>query len=161
MEHNHTHTNVENDVRYFAESAYITNDVVEALYALCETPEDKQKLVRLGFVKNDFEERAGSLTFSERKINFSSIEKSLDFSEEDLSTQLTTQIEEKKQEYLKEVEKTITAKDWIGLAVLLPTFGGRLSKSYADTMGNLFEVGKKTASNELQVASPATDRDIP
>lgn len=78
-----------------------------------------------------------------------------------MTDQLTTQISEKKQEYLTEVEKTLTAKDWIGLAILLPAFNGRLSKSYADTMSNLFEVGKKTASNELQVASPATDRDIP
>lgn len=56
MEHNHK--NITNDVAYFAESAYITNEVVEALLALCETPEDQQKLARMGFVKNAFESRA-------------------------------------------------------------------------------------------------------
>lgn len=157
MEHNHTH----NEVAYFAESALITNDVIEGILALCETPEDQQKLARMGFVKNAFESKAGSLTFSERKINLTSIEKSLAFAEDELTGQLTTQIEAQKQEYLTRMKSTIEAKDWIGLALLVPTFGGKLSKSYADTMSNLFEVGKKTASNELQVASPGTDRDIP
>lgn len=48
MEHNHTpNTNHANEVAYFAESQYITNEIVDILYSLCETPEDKAKLVRL------------------------------------------------------------------------------------------------------------------
>lgn len=149
------------EVAYFSESAYITNDVVEALYELAETPEDKEKLSRLGFVKNAFEATAGTLSFAERKVNFTSIEKSLSFYEDDLSGSLSDEINTEKERYLGEVEAKITAKDWLGLALIAPAFSGRLSKLYADTMKNLFEVGKKTASDEIKTVSPPTDRDLP
>lgn len=149
------------EVAYFSESALITNEVIEALYELAESPEDVAKLQRLGFVKNMYEEKAGVLTFAERKVNFTSIEKTLSFYEESLSSDLSNEINSEKDRYLGELEKKVEAKDWIGIALLAPAFGGRLSKIYADAMKQSFEVGKKTASDEMKQIAPTTERDIP
>jgi hypothetical protein len=56
----------------------ITNDIIDELYKLAESPEDIEKMKALGFVKNAFEERAGVLTFAERKANLASIERGFD-----------------------------------------------------------------------------------
>ncbi len=64
MTHKHTHgTPSPNVVAYFAESAYITNDVVDALVAMCASDADKERLSSLGFVRNPYEDTAGVLSF--------------------------------------------------------------------------------------------------
>lgn len=152
------HTNGEK--MYFAESALITNDVVEALYNLCEGPEDKAKLAKLGFVKNSFEETAGVLSFAERKVNFSSMERSLNFYEDQLSGSLSDEINKEKEAYISEMTVAVEEKNWSILALLAPAFAGRLSKLYAENMKSVFEIGKKTASDEIKQIAPPTEGDI-
>jgi hypothetical protein len=54
---------------YFAESKSITNAVIEELYSRAFSQEDRDILISLGFIRNQYEEVAGFLTFAERKIN--------------------------------------------------------------------------------------------
>lgn len=85
----------------------------------------------------------------------------MNFYEDDLSSSLSDAINTEKESFLSDIQAKITAKDWIGLALVAPAFGGALSKLYADTMKNVFEIGKKTASDEMKLVSPPTERDVP
>jgi hypothetical protein len=125
---------------YFSESAMITNDIVDVLYGLCATPEDKAKLSKMGFVKNSYENQAGALSFAERKVNFTSIEKSMNFYEEDVVIKLSGEINKMKEDYLDKVENTIKAKDWESLATIKPKSDGDISKIYSENMKAVFEV---------------------
>lgn len=149
-----------NVAAYFAESAYITNDVVDALLELCETEEDKRKLKALGFSRNPYEDTAGVLSFAERKVNLSSIERTFNSFEDSFLVQVKETAERKKKEYLAKVRKIIEDKDFEALATLRPDMGGEIAKQYADAMKQLFETGKKTASDEMGVVSPETDKDV-
>lgn len=150
----------ENVAAYFAESAYITNDVIDALLELCETEEDKRKLKALGFSRNAYEEIAGVLSFAERKVNLSSIERTFNSVEDSFLVQVKKTAAEKKAAYIEELKAAVEAKDFEKLALLRPDMGGEVAKQYADTMKQLFETGKKTASDEMGVVSPETDKDV-
>ena len=157
--HSHGET-TPNVAAYFAESAYITNDVVEGLLALAATDEDKQKLKALGFTKNPYEETAGVLSFAERKVNLSSIERTFAAVEDDFLNQVRKTADAEKKKYLAKIEAIIASKDFAKLATVAPEFGGEIAKQYADTMKQLFETGKKTASDEMAVVSPETSKDV-
>jgi SPP1 gp7 family putative phage head morphogenesis protein len=157
----HSHGPIpENVAAYFAESAYITNDVVDALLELCETEEDKRKLKALGFSRNPYEDTAGVLSFAERKVNLSSIERTFSSVEDSFLDQVRKTAEAEKKKYLAKVEAIIAKKDFEKLATVSPDFSGEIAKQYADTMKQLFETGKKTASDEMAVVSPETDKDV-
>ena len=51
-------------------------------------------------------------------------------------------------------------RDFDKLATIAPQLDGAVAKKYADNMKQLFETGKKTASDEMQVVAPDTDKDI-
>lgn len=149
-----------NSAEYFAESAYITNDVVDALIALCETDDDKQKLKELGFVKNAYEDKAGNLSFAERKVNLVSIEKTFSTLEESFLADVEWIMGRKQKEYVEKLKKAVEERDFATLATLKPELDGEIAKKYADNMKQLFETGKKTASDEMQVVAPDTDKDV-
>lgn len=65
-----------------------------------------------------------------------------------------------KKEFMAAMKKAVKEKDYEGLAKLKFGKNGELSKPYALMMKNFFEIGKKTASDEMQVKVPATDKDI-
>lgn len=97
---------------------------------------------------------------AERKVNLLSIERSFSTMEGAFISDVQALTEAKKKAYLKEMEKAIQDKDYAKLATLRPTADGEISKKYADTMKTMFETGKKTASDEMQVIAPNTDKDV-
>lgn len=149
-----------NSQAYFSESAYIDNELIDELLAICETDEDRQALKRMGFVKNPYESAVGVLTMAERKVNLLSIERSFSSMEGSFLSEVQTLTNEKKKAYLKDLEKIIQDKDYTALASIKPTMDGDISKKYADAMKQMFETGKKTASDEMQVIAPTTDKDV-
>ena len=68
--------------------------------------------------------------------------------------------EKAKTEFLLELRKAIDEKDFARLEKIRFGKNGELSKAYAAMMKNFFEIGKKTASDEMQVQVPTTDKDI-
>lgn len=66
----------------------------------------------------------------------------------------------KKEEYVAKLKKAIEERDFAALATLKPELDGEIAKKYADNMKQLFETGKKTASDEMQVVAPDTDKDV-
>ncbi len=155
-----SHELSENVSLYFAESAYITNDVIDALYAMCESDEDRQKVKAFWFIRNPYEDTAGLLTFAERKINLVNIERTFNQTEESFLAEVKKVTNQKKDEYMKKIEKSIMDKDFESLASLKPNIWWDIAKIYADNMKTVFEVGKKTASDELGVTSPETSKDV-
>jgi len=155
-----SHELSENVSLYFAESAYITNDVIDALYAMCESDEDRQKVKAFWFIRNPYEDTAGLLTFAERKINLVNIERTFNQTEESFLAEVKKVTNQKKDEYMKKIEKSIMDKDFESLASLKPNIWWDIAKIYADNMKTVFEVGKKTASDELGVTSPETNKDV-
>lgn len=149
-----------NVAAYFAESAYITNEIVDELVSLCETDEDKAKLKALGFVRNPYEDAAGVLSFAERKVNLSSIERTFNSFEESFLVQVKDTAQKKNAEYIAKVKAAVESSDFETLATLRPDLQGELAKQYSDAMKQLFETGKKTASDEMGVVSPETDKDV-
>ena len=145
---------------YFAESALITNALIDDLYALCETDADRAKAKALGFVKNAYEDKSGALTFAERKVNLASVERTFASMDETFLAQVRALVGEKRKAYLAKVEEAVKAKDYAALAKLAPALEGEVAKKYADAMKTLFETGKKTASDEMGVISPETDKDV-
>mgnify|MGYP002141662617 CR=1 FL=1 len=146
--------------QYFAESAYITNDVIDALYAMCASDEDRQKLKTFWFIRNPYEETAGLLTFAERKINLVNIERTFNQMDESFLAEVKKVTNQKKEEYLKMMERSIIDKDFEAIGSIRPDMGGDVAKLYAENMKTIFEVGKKTASDELGVTSPETSKDV-
>ena len=145
---------------YFAESSYIDNELIDQLLALCESEADKQALKRMGFVKNPYEQAAGVLTMAERKVNLLSIERSFSIMEEGFLNEVKDLTEKQKQAYLKTLRKAIEEKDYATLAKMRPPQNWGVAKKYADAMKQMFETGKKTASDEMQVIAPNTDKDV-
>lgn len=145
---------------YFKESYAVDNEVIEKLWNLAETEEEKAELKKLGFIRNSYESKAGRLTFAERKVNLESIEKSFDTLEKRFIKEIDDINLKAKKEFLAAMKVALKEKDYKGLAKLKYGTNGKLSKPYAAMMKNFFEIGKKTASDEMQVKVPVTDKDI-
>lgn len=138
----------------------ITNDLIDYLYSVAETEEDIVKMKEFGFVKNAFEERAGVLTFAERKSNLASIERGFDAYQASLLATITILVGNAKTAFLKKVEEYIKAGKIEALKDVAFELNGEVAAKYAETMKNMFELGKKTASEEMGVPIPATDKEI-
>lgn len=143
---------------YFAESAMITNEVVEKLYEAAASPEDRQKLKALGFIQNPYKD--GQLTFAERKVNLQSIARSFDAFEERFTNEVTAITNKEKKRVLAEIKASLEANDHAALQKIRADFKGDLAKQYANVSKDIFETGKRTASDEMRVKVPATDKDV-
>lgn len=148
------------DARYFRESFQITNAVIDELYARALTPDDRRALVRLGFVRNDFENVAGGLSFAERKVNISLLEKTLNFSEDNIEREALALIKKKKKAFLEKVSELLDAGKIEDAVQMEISFGGELSKIYAGEMRTAFEAGKKSVADEMKVSVPSNPEDV-
>jgi len=61
---------------------------------------------------------------------------------------------------LAEVRAAVQANDAAALQKIQAEFKGDLAKQYAGISKEIFETGKKTASDEMRVKVPATDKDV-
>lgn len=145
---------------YFKESYLITNKEIQDLWNFAKTEKQKLALKKLGFVRNKYEEKAGKLTFAERKVNFTSIERSFDALEERFLSEANKITQKEKKAFLADMKKLVKSKDYAGISKLKMTYDGALAKSYSNVMKDFFDIGKKTASDEMSVKAPATSKDI-
>jgi len=142
---------------YFAESKMITNEIVAKLLDAAATPEDRQKLKALWFIQNAFSD---NLTFAERKVNLDSISRSFDAFEARFNAEVKSLADKEKKRILSEIKAALEANDMAALNDIAVNFKGDLAKEYALISKDIFETGKKTASDEMGVKVPATDKDV-
>ncbi len=142
---------------YFKESEMITNDIVEKLLDAAATMEDRQKLKAMWFVQNPFKD---NLTFAERKVNLESIARSFDAFEQRFNDEVKVLTDKEKKRILAEIKAAVQANDTAALMEISADFKGDLAKQYAQISKEIFETGKKTASDEMQVKVPGTDKDV-
>lgn len=142
---------------YFKESEMITNDIVAKLLDAAATPEDRQKLKTLWFIQNPFKE---NLSFAERKVNLESIARSFDAFETRFNAEVKTITDKEKKRILAEIKAALAANDAVALKQIEAEFKGELAKQYSQISKDIFETGKKTASDEMGVKVPGTDKDV-
>jgi len=145
---------------YFKESYLITNKEIKDLWDSAKTEKQKLALKKLGFVRNKYEEKAGKLTFAERKVNFTSIERSFDSLEALFIKEATKLTEKEKKVFMADMTKLVKEKKYSEISKLKMTYKGALAKAYWNVMKDFFDIGKKTASDEMIVKAPATSKDI-
>ncbi len=93
-------------------------------------------------------------------MNLSGIERTFENAETELAAEMGKLTKEATEAYAAELAAAVEAGDWEKLGKLKPKYGGKLAATYANSMKRLFETGKKTASDEMGVVSPATDPDV-
>lgn len=145
---------------YFKESFAVTNEIIDELWKIAETDQEKQELKKLWFIKNRYEETAWALTFAERKVNLESIDKSFNTLEDQFMKDVKNLTDKEKKVFLAKIKKALDSKDYEALQKIEMKFSGKLAKLYSNVMKNFFEIGKKTASDEMAVAVPTTSKDI-
>lgn len=142
---------------YFKESEGITNEIIAKLLDAAETSEDRQKLKAMWFIQNPFAE---NMSFAERKVNLESIARSFDAFEARFNAEVKTITDKEKKRILAEIKAALEANDAAALHQIQAEFKGELAKQYAQISKEIFETGKKTASDEMGVKVPGTDKDV-
>lgn len=147
--------------RYFSESEALDNAAISYIYSLAEDDATRAMLRRLGFIVNPYEDKVGyPLTFAERKINLTSIENTLDVIQEATDKEVAIVVEQRKALILKKITPLIENMKAEEIAALSVASNGELAKIYGRVSKELFEVGKKTAADELGVKVATTDPDV-
>ena len=95
-------------------------------------------------------------TLVEKKTDFRALNESFNTTEKELEDSLVEQINADLEKALKSAEKKLEAKDVAGLIALTFIFSTKLRAKIVDIIKKSFEVGKKTASEELKVERPIT-----
>ena len=125
------------------------------------THADKQELKKKGLRFNDFEKEAGRpLTFAERKVNFSSIQRSMEVYEEKIDREAGAIFEKQKEKLLKDLKRAIDKNDTKGISTLKVSYKNEMAKTLTETQKEMFEVGKKTAATEMDVRVPPTKSEV-
>lgn len=159
----HEHEHVDDDeTKEFKEICRrIDNDFIIRLQNECRTPEDYAVLKKKGFKFNEFEKDSPRpLTFAEKKVNFKSIKRAMDTFGEKLENDVTDITEKQKQDLLRQVKKAVDNNDIKALGELKVKNKGELSQALTDVQKEMFEIGKKTASTEMNVKVPPTKSEV-
>ena len=100
------------------------------------------------------------MSFAERKVNLESIARSFDAFEARFNAEVKTITDKEKKRILAEIKAALEANDAAALHQIQAEFKGELAKQYAQISKEIFETGKKTASDEMGVKVPGTDKDV-
>lgn len=119
------------------------------------------ELKKKGFKANEFERLAWRpLTFAERKVNFLSLQKSLDSFETILDEKITEITKDMKEDLLKQVKKAVDENDIKAVGTISAKYTWRLSSALTEVQKEMFEIGKKTAAVEMNVQVPPTKKEV-
>jgi len=125
------------------------------------SPAEREELKKKGLRFNEYEYKAWRpLTFAERKVNFSLINKTMDKYQEKLDKALSVIEKKQKTDLLKQLDKAVKNNDIKALGAIKMKYKGELSQTITDIQKEIFEVGKKTASTEMSVRVPPTKREV-
>jgi len=105
----HNHSLSFSDKQYIEASMLIDNSIIDQLYTLALTEQDKTKLKQLGFVRNAYDY---PLTFAERKINLTNIEKTFNQVEQYLMDEIEQAVQEARAPYIAKIKKLIKDKKY-------------------------------------------------
>lgn len=145
---------------YFAESKMITNAVIEELYSRAFSQDDRDRLISLGFIRNQYEEVAGFLTFAERKVNLTRLAYLFGKLEAQFTADIQSLTDAGIARLLEQTTKIVENKKYEELLAISAGLDGKISALYADTMKGSFDMGKMTSSEELDIAAPKTSQDL-
>lgn len=120
---------------------------------------DAETLKKKGFRLNDYERFAPRvMTFAERKVNFTSIKKAMDKQGGIISDKYTVITEKQKADILKQVEEAVKNNDVKALGKLKAEYRGEFADAVDEVRHEMFDIGKKSAANEMTVAIPVTKK---
>ena len=145
---------------YFAESKSITNAVIEELYSRAFSQEDRDILISLGFIRNQYEEVAGFLTFAERKINLARLAYLFGKLESQFTSDLRNLTDAGIARLVEQATKIVENQTYEELMGISSRLNWEVASLYADTMKGSFDMGKMTASDELSISAPKTSQDL-
>ena len=101
-------TNSVFDDEFLKLSAMFNNEAIIKLQNEARSPEDYAKLKAKGFKFNEFEkEAARPLTFAERKVNFTSLKRSMESFEKILEDNVDEITKKQKEDLLNQIKKAV------------------------------------------------------
>lgn len=119
------------------------------------------ELKKKGFKANEYERLASRpLTFAERKVNFLSLQRSLDSFETILDEKMNEITVEMKDDLLKQVKKAVENNDIKAVWQITAKYTWKLSSALTEVQKEMFEIGKKTAAVEMNVQVPPTRKEV-
>lgn len=119
------------------------------------------ELKKKWFKANEYERLASRpLTFAERKVNFLSLQKSLDSFETILDEKMNEITVEMKADLLKQVKKAVEENDIKAVWKITAKYTWKLSSALTEVQKEMFEIWKKTAAVEMNVQVPPTRKEV-
>jgi SPP1 gp7 family putative phage head morphogenesis protein len=138
----------------------VDNSFIIALQNEC-SPAEKAELKKKGLMFNVFEKQAPRpLTFAERRVNLAMMNKALD----EFSSKLQEKLDEvqawQKEDLIAQAKRAIQNNDIGAVATIATKYKGDLAGALTEAQKELFELGKQTASAEIQVPRPPTKSEV-
>lgn len=142
-------------------SELVDNKLIIQLQNEVPSLEDKARLKKKGLRFNDYEKSAfRALTFAERKVNFTSLNRSMETFSDILQKKLTDITNKQKEDLLKQVKKAVDNNDIKAIGIIKAKYKTELSNALTDVQKEMFEIGKKTAATEMAVKVPPTNVEV-
>jgi len=160
-DHHHDGINVFDDAEFMEVSKRVNNQFILGLQNECRTAEDKARMRHVGFKFNDYESQSPRImTFAERKVNFTSLQRSMSTFESILEEKLADITKRQKEDLLQQVKRAVEANDIKAVGKIKAKYTGEMSQALTDVQKELFEIGKVTAASEMGVAVPPTKAEV-
>lgn len=146
----------------FAEfCSMINNDLIIELQNECATPQDEAVLKKKGLIFNTYEGKAfRPLTFQERRVNLTAIAGALDTFVSIIDGKIKGVTDKMKDDIIVQVRRAVEKNDIKALGNITTKYKGELSQAITDVQKELFEIGKKTASREMEIKTPPTRSEV-
>lgn len=149
------------DASFLGLSRMFNNKFIVELQNECRTPDDYARLKQKGFKFNDYEKDSWRpMTFSERKVNFVSLKRSMETFEKVLQENVDWIIQKQREDILKQIKKAVDNNDIAAIGTIKAKYTADLSQALTDVQKELFEIWKKSAAVEMAVQVPATKAEV-
>lgn len=150
------------DPMFFQLSQLLNNETIIQLQNEVE-PLQLADVKKKGLRTNDYERRSWRpLTLAERKVNFSFLDKSMKKGTEQLNDRFTKAVARARQALLDQVRFAVKYNDVkaLGKVAVPKDVMKAMSQALTDVQKEMFEVGKRTAAQELGVPVPPTSAEV-
>lgn len=161
------HEHIPDDAEVFFDTNFIelsrmfNNKFIVELQNECRTSDDYARLKQKGFKFNDYEKESWRpMTFSERKVNFVSLKRSMETFEKVLQENVDWILQKQREDILKQVKKAVDSNDIAAIGTIKAKYTADLSQALTDVQKEMFEIGKKSAAVEMSVQVPATKAEV-
>lgn len=149
------------DENFIAISQKFNNKFIIELQNECRSADDYARLKAKGFKFNEYEgESPRPLTFAERKVNFTSLKRSMATFEQTLKDKIDEITAKQKADILAQIKKAVDSNDIAAVGEIKAKYTGDLSQALTDVQKEMFEIGKKSAAVEMNVQVPPTKAEV-